>query len=478
MLTWLRSPQMVFALVLVAMGLSGWRVTAADVQGPTSPSETVRHEARDIFARLISFETSIGKGQVPQAAEWLAERFRAAGFSSNDVHVLPLGETASLVVRYRGDGTGGRPIAFLAHLDVVTAKREDWQRDPFALVEEKGYFFGRGTADIKCEVALLTATFLRLKAENFVPTRDLILAFTGDEETGMRTTEDLVTRHRALINAEFALNGDGGGGTLAEADGRPVSYVVQGAEKTAVNFRLTVRNPGGHSSRPRADNAIYELADALQALRHYHFPVKWNDWTLDNFRTASVVTPAPVGPALARFVAHPGDPDAVEEILMDPSFANLICTTCVATMLSAGHAANALPQSATATVNCRIFPGTTIAEVQSALQNLAGPNTEIAPGSQTAVADASPMRDDVLRAVTHAVTAAHPGATVSGAMAAYATDGSVFRHAGVPTYGVSSIFAKDSEDFSHGLNERIPVASFYAGLTHWYIIIRDLAAKH
>jgi acetylornithine deacetylase/succinyl-diaminopimelate desuccinylase-like protein len=449
--------------VLLAILHSRPVAAAAENSAVASASTDAAREARDIFAHLIRFETSVGKGEVPKAAKWLADRFLAAGFASEDVHVLPLGDTASLVVRYRGDGSGGRPIAFLAHLDVVTAKREDWQRDPFTLIEENGYFFGRGTSDIKGEVALLSATFLRMKRQKAVPTRDLILAFTGDEETEMNTAEDLATVHRDLIDAEFALNADGGGGTLAEADGRPVSYVVQGAEKIAVTFHLTARNPGGHSSRPRPDNAIYELADALQALRSFQFPVKWNDWTLDNFRAASTVLPAPIGPALARFVAHPGDSDAVDEIRKEPAFANLICTTCVATMLAAGHANNALPQSATATVNCRLFPGTSVAEVQADLQKLAGAIIEVTPVSQTTVADASPMRADVLKAVTHAVNVAHPGAKVSGAMAAYATDGSVFRHAGIPTYGVSSIFGKDSEEFSHGLNERIPVASFMPG---------------
>jgi acetylornithine deacetylase/succinyl-diaminopimelate desuccinylase-like protein len=449
----------------------------AAAAAPPPASDAVRRDAREIFDRLIRFETSIGKGQVPKAADYLAERFRGGGFPASDVHVLPLGETASLVVRYRGDGRGGRPIAFLAHLDVVTAKREDWQRDPFTLTEGKGYFFGRGTADIKSEVALLTATFLRLKAERFVPSRDLIIAFTGDEETGMRTAEDLVTTHRTLVDAEYALNADGGGGTLAETDGRPVSYGVQGAEKSSVTFLLTVRNPGGHSSRPRADNAIYELADALQALRRFHFPIKWNEWTLDDLKASSAVTPGPLGPALERFVAHPGDPAAVEEIAKDPGFANLICTTCVATMLSAGHAVNALPQSATATVNCRIFPETSAAEVQATLQRLVGPRVEIAATGEPRVAEASPVRDDVLKAVTHAVNVAHPGAVISGKMAAYATDGAVFRRAGIPTYGVSSLFGKDSEDFSHGLNERITVDAFYAGLTHWWVMIHDLAGQ-
>jgi len=200
------------------------------------------------------------------------------------VHVLPLGETASLVVRYRGDGSGGRPIDLIAHMDVVTANRAEWQRDPYRLIEENGYFFGRGTADVKQEVALLTTTFLSLKARGYVPKRDLIIAFSGDEETAQATARDLVTTHRDLVDAEFALNGDGGGGVLAEDTGKPQVFYVQGAEKSSVKFVLTTHNPGGHSSMPRADNAIYDLADALEALRRLEFPVQWNEWTLGDCR--------------------------------------------------------------------------------------------------------------------------------------------------------------------------------------------------
>ncbi len=440
-----------------------------------APPDAVKREARDIFATIVGIESSIGKGQVPKVAEYLAERLRRGGFAAEDVHVLPLGESASLVVRYRGNGRGGRPIALLAHMDVVTARREDWQRDPFTLTEENGYFFGRGTADVKGEIAVLTSTFLRLRAEHFVPSRDLILVFSGDEETEQLTAQDLVEHHRELVDAEFALNGDGGGGTLAEADARPVAYVVQGAEKSSVTYLLTTRNPGGHSSRPRADNAIYELADALEAVRALQFPVKWNDWTLESFRAAGAVTPGALGSALTRFAASPGDATAAAEIAKDPAFVGLIRTTCVATMLQGGHAENALPQSATATVNCRIFPGTTPAEVKGALQQQVGARVEIAIAHVPLVSDASPMREDVMRAVRHAIAVAHPGANVAGAMAAYATDGAVFRRAGIPTYGTSGVFLKNSDDFAHGLNERISVDAFYGSLTHWHVLLHDLA---
>jgi acetylornithine deacetylase/succinyl-diaminopimelate desuccinylase-like protein len=461
-----------FAPIITALAVA---ITPALAAAPVPA--TVRAEAREIFATVIGFESSIGKGQVPQLAGYLADRFRRGGFPASDVHVLPFGETASLVVRYRGDGTGGRPIAFLAHLDVVTAKRSDWRRDPFRLIEENGYFFGRGTYDVKQEVALLTATFLRLKADGFVPSRDLIIAFSGDEETAQASTADLVQQHRDLVDAEFALNGDGGGGVLAEDTGRVLLYYVQGAEKSSVTFSLTTRNPGGHSSRPRADNAIYELADALKAVQGYQFPVMWNDWTLGDFRAAGGVTPGELGAALRRFVADPHDAAAAAEISWYPQYVGKVRTTCIATMLQGGHADNALPQSATATINCRVFPGMPVAAVEQTLQRLAGPKVEIKRNYEPLVADASPLRADLLRVIAHAVEAANPGAQVVPTQAEYATDGAVYRAAGIPTYGVMSSFIKESEIFSHGLDERLPVDTFYNGLTHWYVLITSLAGK-
>jgi acetylornithine deacetylase/succinyl-diaminopimelate desuccinylase-like protein len=446
-------------------------VRTASAEAPAD----VRADARAIFEKIIGMRTSEGLGQVPVLAQYLADRFRAAGFREDDIHVLPSGETASLVVRYRGDGTGGRPILLLAHMDVVTAKPEDWQRDPFRLVEENGYFFGRGTLDIKSEIALLTATFLRLKAENFVPTRDLIIAFSGDEETQMTTTRELAGKYRELTDAEFALNGDGGGGEFDPETGRPRLYEVQGAEKSYASYELTARNPGGHSSEPRADNAIYELADALKAVQGFAFPVMWNDWTLGSFKAAAAVTPGEEGRALAMFAANPGDADAAAVLARNPSIVGVTRTTCVATMLTGGHADNALPQSATATVNCRIFPGTPVAEVRDTLQQLAGDKIEVKVHGDSYEGPPSPLRDDVTAAVTRAVRASYPGVPVVPDMAPYYTDGSTFRGAGIPTYGVSSLFMKPTDEFAHGLNERIPVAAFYAGLNHWYVLLTMLA---
>ena len=455
------------------MALSPATLKAAQRSGTPQP---VRDQAREIFRTVIGFRTSEGLGQVPTMAKYLADEFRRGGFPEADIHILPLGETASLVVRYRGERNGGRPILLLAHMDVVTAKPEEWQRDPFTLIEENGYFFGRGTLDNKQGVTTLAATFLRLRKEGFVPGRDLIIAFTGDEETGQLTAQDLATNHRALVDAEFALNSDDGGGAL-DSNGKPQYLGLVGAEKISASFEVTIHNPGGHSSAPRPDNAIYELADALKAIQGYRFPVMSNDWTLGSFKAASAVTPGPLGDAMRRFAANPGDAAAADEIGRVPTEVGKTRTTCVATMLKAGHAPNALPQTATATVNCRIFPGTKVSDVQATLQKLAGNNVEIHLLREAHEAPASPLREDVRAAVTKAVHAIHPDVPVVPGMVPWATDGVIFRAAGIPTYGVAGTFIKPSDQFSHGLNERIPVQSFYDELTYWYVLLHELAGK-
>jgi acetylornithine deacetylase/succinyl-diaminopimelate desuccinylase-like protein len=431
-------------------------------------------EARELFARLIAFRTEAGQGQVPVMAEYLAGRFREAGFPAADIHLMPHGETAALVVRYRGDGSGGRPIALLAHMDVVTARREDWQRDPFTLTEENGYFYGRGTEDIKSGVTVLTASFLRLKREGFVPSRDLVIVFTGDEETAQDTVAELLARHRDWVDAEFALNTDAGGGELDE-QGRPLMYDLQTAEKTYASFELTTHNPGGHSSQPRADNAIYALADALEKLRTFRFPVMWNDTTLASFKARGAVTPGALGKAMRDFARDPHDAAAAELLAGEPAEVGKTRTTCVATLLRGGHAENALPQSATATVNCRIFPGVAVAEVQRTLAALVGPEVAVTPIGKALASDASPLRADVLAAVGKAVHAIHPGVPVTPMQESGATDGLYFRAAGIPTYGVGCVFIKSSDEFAHGLNERIPVQSFYEDLRFWHVLLTTLA---
>lgn len=451
--------------------------------GAQAPSDASRAEAREIYAHVVAMDTSVEGQQTPPMAEYLADRFRAGGFAAEDIQIIPYTQseapsahTAALVVRYRGDGTGGRPILLMAHMDVVPAHRADWERDPYALTEENGYFYGRGTADNKAGVVMLTETFLQLKREGFRPTRDLIIAFTGDEETIGQGARMLVAEHRELIDAEYALNSDAGQGTFSETTGAPVSYSMQAAEKTFASFTLTAHNEGGHSSQPRADNAIYDIADALQHVRTYQFPVMWNDTTLASFRATGPAMGGPIGAALMRFAAHPGDRRAAATLSASPFAVGQIRTTCVPTLIQGGHADNALPQSVVATVNCRIFPGVAIADVQAQLQRLVGANIAVAQLSQTYIAsDASPLREDVVAAVTAAVHASYPGVPIVPGMSAGATDGVFYRAAGIPTYGVGEIFMKDSDDFSHGLNERVPVTSFYNGLTHWRVLLTTLA---
>jgi acetylornithine deacetylase/succinyl-diaminopimelate desuccinylase-like protein len=406
-------------------------------------------------------------------AEWLAQKFRDAGFAREDVQVLPMGETAALIVRYRGDGQG-KPVLVLAHMDVVAANPDDWQRDPFTLIEDQGYFFGRGTYDIKADIALVTTTFLRLRKEGFKPRRDLVLVLTGDEETHQETTHELTTNHRALIEADFALNADGGGGRLDEATGKPAIYRVQGAEKAYASYTFTVRNPGGHSSMPRAENAIYELADVIKRLQAVSFPVMSNDWTRGNFAAEAKVTSPPLGPAMARFAANPADAEAAALLSASPENVGKLRTTCVATLLRGGHAENALPQAATVTFNCRLFPGMSADAVQQRLEEAAGPNVEVERVFDLPESDASPLRDDVLEAVTHAVRATHPKLPIVPEMAPYTTDGNFFRSAGIPTYGVSAVYLKPSDERSHGLDECVPVAVFYDGLTHWYVLLMEV----
>lgn len=391
----------------VAVGILVVACFVADLLA-AGPPDQVKAEAREIYAQVVGFKTSEGMAQVPIMAAYLADKLRSAGFPDEDIHVLPLGETASLVVRYRGNGTGGRPILLVAHMDVVTANPEEWERDPFTLVEEDGYFFGRGTMDVKADVTTITTTFLRLKREGFLPTRDLIIAFTGDEETEQATTRDLVENHRSLVDAEFALNGDGGNGVFAEDTGQARFYYLQGAEKSSATFEITARNPGGHSSEPRVDNAIYDLASALKALQAYRFPVQWNEWTLGSFKASGAVTPGALGAAMTRFASNPRDIEAADVLAVEPSYVGRTRTTCVATMLAGGHAQNALPQTATATVNCRIFPGTGAGDVQAELQRVVGGRVDVRLAGRAFDSMASPMRDDVLSAFTSAVHASYP----------------------------------------------------------------------
>jgi acetylornithine deacetylase/succinyl-diaminopimelate desuccinylase-like protein len=442
-----------------------------------APSEAQRTRARDILERVVEMDTSVEGRRNPEMANYLAEQFRAGGFPAGDVHVIPYEETASLVVRYRGDGSGGRPILLIAHMDVVTARRADWERDPFTFVEENGYFFGRGSYDNKAGLVALVSTFLQLKSEGFTPTRDLIIAFSGDEETSGATVRHLLTNHRQLIDAEFALNADAGGGSLNEETGAATAYNMQTAEKSYASYLITARNEGGHSSQPRPDNAIFDVATAIERIRNYQFRVMWNDTTISSLRANGPLVGGEIGQAMTRFAQNPGDRRAARILSTSPFAVGQIRTTCIPTMLSGGHADNALPQSAVVTVNCRIFPGVSVEQIRTELQGVVGDGVTVATKDTYYSSDASELRQDVVDAVTAAVRANHPDISVVPAMSAGATDGVFYRAAGIPTYGVDGLFVKDSDDFSHGLNERVPVQGFYNDLTHWRVLLTTIAGR-
>lgn len=462
------------ALLLALPGLASAQDTSSYY------TRDYQQQALEIYRHIISIRSAAGHGNVPQVADYLAGQFLDGGFDEEDVHVLPQTlktgeEAASLVVRYRGnDASGKKPILFIAHMDVVDAIPSDWERNPFTLIEEDGFFFGRGTLDDKFGITTLTTTFLRLKRDGFTPTRDLIIGFTGDEETGMETTRALVTTYRELTDAEYVLNADGGGG-FQDQDGNALAFLLQAAEKTYASFELTVRNPGGHSSVPRADNAIYELATALKNIENYEFPAMINDITQRYFEMAAGLSPEPVRTAMREFAADHTNVEAQAVLSAIPSQVGVTRTTCVATMLRAGHAENALPQSATATVNCRIFPGVEVDEVQTTLLQVAGnPAIEIRVLDEPLASPVSPMIEEVTAAVTDAVHSNYGDVPIIPYMAPYGTDGKEMRIADLPTYGVMGVFMRDEDMFAHGLNERVPVASFYSALDYWHQLMRDL----
>jgi acetylornithine deacetylase/succinyl-diaminopimelate desuccinylase-like protein len=438
-----------------------------------APDPALHDQALEILKTGIGYRTVQGGDQFVPYAEYLKGQLVAGGYSASEITIEPMAGTAYLIARYPGADPKKKPIVISGHMDVVEAKPEDWERAPFKAVVENGYVFGRGAVDNKFDVSMVVATLARLRRSGWKPGRDVILALSGDEETTMKTTAALAER---LRGAELVLNSDGGGGGLTE-DGKPIAYGVQGAEKTYADFHLTVTDPGGHSSRPTPTNAIYRLAKALDRLEAYSWPTMHNEITLATAAAMGPNTPGEVGKALSRFAADPTDKAAVEIIRADPNFSPGLHTTCVATMLDAGHAPNALPQKATATVNCRIFPGTSSQSVKATLEGMVGDLgvtvTRLDDGSIDS--PPSPLRPDLMKAVTKAVHARFPGLPVVPAQAAGATDSMYFRAAGVPSYGVSGLFMKDSDEFSHGLNERAPLEAIDGALAHWDVLLKDLA---
>ncbi len=434
----------------------------------------VDEEARAMFERLIAFPTVSGRGAVPKMAGYLAGELMRAGFDRSDIEIMPLGESAALIARYRGTaGSAKKPVLFLAHMDVVEARRDDWDFDPFVLTEKDGIFYGRGVVDNKYGVLTLTQAFMRLKREGFAPDRDLVLAFSGDEETEMQTTRVLAEK---LKDAAFAVNSDAGGGYRPSA-GAPGAYGVQAAEKTYATFEITAVNEGGHSSAPRSDNAIYELADALRKIEALRFPARWNSVSLAAFAAIAPTLQGDLKAAVERFVARPGDKKALKVMSADPSTDRDLRTTCVATMLRGGHAENALPQTATATVNCRIFPGDAVDDVRATLAGaIANDELKIETLGEPLESPVSDIPAEVSAAIAEVVKIRMPGSAISPYLEAGGTDGLHFRRAGVPTVGAGPIISLEGDDYSfHGKNERFPTARFYDGLDHFVIFIKALA---
>lgn len=435
----------------------------------------VEAEARAMLTDLVAFPTTAGSGTVPQMAAYLRERFLAAGFAPADIELVPAGTSVGLLVRYRGAaGTTHEPVVFVAHMDVVTVQKDDWTSDPWTLTEKDGALYGRGVVDNKYGLLTVAQAFLRLKREGFVPDRDLVAAFTGDEESGMLTTQAMAAR---LQGAAYALNADAGGGFRAP-DGK-VSYVYQAAEKTYVTFELTVRNSGGHSSAPRKDNAIYELATALQRIAAHRFPVKWNDTSLSSLAAIVDGVEGQDRQALEAFIARPGDQAAVAVVELNPDIDRELRSTCVATMLRAGTAENALPASATATVNCRLFPGETVAETQATLAKVVdNAGVEFKVLGDPVESPVSQLPAEALAALEAVIAQRAPGAKISPYQEAGGTDGLRFRKAGIPTVGVGPLFASATSDYNyHGNNERLPLEEFRGGLDHFYLLIKALAGK-
>jgi acetylornithine deacetylase/succinyl-diaminopimelate desuccinylase-like protein len=431
-------------------------------------------ETMAMLRHAIAAQTVEGKDQVSGFARWLAGKLESAGFAKSDIEIIPVEHTAALVVHYRGSDPSLKPILLSAHMDVVSANPKDWQRDPFKLIEENGYLYGRGVADMKTNLITLVETFMRFKREGFVPKRGMILVFSGDEETDMASTRELAKRYH---DAEFLLNADAGGGTL-NAEGKPILYEIQAAEKSYADFLLTVTSKGGHSSEPDPrHNAIYKLARAIDAVAAYSFPVRHNDITLASLKALGEHNSGALAEAMRQFAAHPDDAKAAAVISADPAYVGQIRTTCVATMLDAGHALNALPQRANANINCRIFPGVSIASVKAALAKVIdNPAVAISVRPPPPVeSPASPLRPDVVDAVTATIHERFPGVEVVPGMSSGASDSMYFRNAGVPCYGVSPNFAKPNTTFAHGLNEKLPAAEVPAALDFWHSLLPRLA---
>jgi acetylornithine deacetylase/succinyl-diaminopimelate desuccinylase-like protein len=458
---------------------------ATNATGTTDAANATDQVARAVFKQLIEINTTDSVGNVTTAAEAMATRLREAGFADKDVIVAGLVEKKkNVVVRFRGTGKR-KPVLFIGHLDVVEARREDWSTDPFEFVEKDGFFYGRGTNDMKAGDAMMVTNFMRLKKEGYVPDRDLILALTADEEGGNYNGVDwLLKTHREWIDAEYCINLDGG--EFLKQNGKRLMAAMQGSEKVYADFTFESLNAGGHSSEPVRDNAIYHLAAALTRLRDFDFPVKVNEITRNYFARSAEISPGPSAADLKAVAKDPPDEAAAARLSREPYYNTLLRTTCVATMLSGGHAPNALPQMARANVNCRIFPGEDPEEVRKTLERVAA-ETKVtvtlvpqldAEGKPERVVTVppSPLVPEVVQAMEKTLKETWPGVPLVATMSAGASDGKFTRIAGIPTLGIACMFYELGDNRAHGKDERTGVQDFYDGVNFNYKLIRALSS--
>jgi acetylornithine deacetylase/succinyl-diaminopimelate desuccinylase-like protein len=473
-------------VAMIANGAIDMHANSPSQDGGATPP-AVNQMAHDIFKQLVEINTTASVGNVTTAAEAMAKRLRDAGFADKDVIAAgPTEKKKNVVVRFHGSGKR-KPILFIGHLDVVEARREDWTTDPFHFVEKDGFFYGRGTNDMKAGDALLLTTFIRLKKESYVPDRDLILALTADEEGGnFNGVEWLLKEHRDWVDAEYCINLDGG--EFEQQSGKRLLAAMQGSEKVYADFQFESVNPGGHSSEPVRDNAIYHLAGALTRLRDYDFPVKINEITQNYFSRTAEISPGDSAADLKAVAKNPPDQAAAARLSREPYYNTLLRTTCVATMLSGGHAPNALPQTARANVNCRIFPGEDPEDVRKTLERVAADSKVSVTLVPQLGADGKPvptvtvppsvLLPEVVKAMEKTLNETYPGVPLVATMSAGASDGKFTRTAGIPTFGIACMFFELGDNRAHGKDERIGAQDFYDGVNFTYKLIRALSASN
>lgn len=460
---------------MIAILLASTPLAAAPAAAAPASHPEAEAQALDLAKQAIAMRSVTGPGNLtPKVDALFKAALVAGGFAERDIEIVPVEDTAYFIARWHGSDPSLKPLVISGHLDVVEAKPADWQRDPFTPVVENGYLYGRGATDMKLDAALAAAALIELKRQGYSPRRDIILEFSGDEETAMKTSAIIADR---LKNAEIVINIDGGGGTLDEKSGKPLYFTWQGAEKTYADFELSVTNAGGHSSAPRPENAINQLSAALVRIGNYRFKPELSPLTRSYFQAAARYEEPKIGAAMRAFAANPADARAIATLAANPATVGKIGTTCVTTMISGGHALNALPQRATANINCRIFPGHKPAAIMAELQRVAAePVVRFKDVTEGAVAnDASPMRPDLVAAIGKAMAETYPGVPVFPSMASGASDSMWFRYHHVASYGASPVFTKSSEDFSHGLNERTPVSNIRPAISYYLTLFKELS---